>query len=122
MEVTPEYLPTHSEPDEQRFVFAYTVVIENQGAATVQLLRRHWIVTDGRGRVEEVEGEGVVGEQPRLDPGQSFQYTSGCILETPLGTMHGTYLMVREDGTTFEAEISPFALATPDAESERILN
>jgi ApaG protein len=120
--VTPQFLPHRSSPDERRFVFAYTVVIANEGEDPVQLVSRHWIIPDGRGRIEEVKGEGVVGEQPTLEPGQSFQYTSGCILETPRGTMHGAYQMEREDGTSFDAEIAPFVLATPGAESSTILN
>jgi ApaG protein len=120
--VRSEYLPHRSSPEERRYVFAYTVNISNEGGARVQLRSRHWIITDGRGRIEEVRGRGVVGEQPLLEPGESFQYTSGCVLETPQGTMHGTYRMQREDGTTFEAEISPFVLATPTAQARRVLN
>lgn len=103
-------------------MFAYTVSISNEAGARVQLRSRHWIITDGHGRIEEVRGRGVVGEQPLLEPGESFQYTSGCVLETPQGTMHGSYRMQREDGSTFEAEISPFVLATPTAQARRVLN
>lgn len=103
-------------------MFAYTVVIANAGHETVQLRTRHWIITDGQGRVEEVRGDGAVGEQPVLEPGDEFQYTSGCVLETARGTMHGSYQMYRDDGSQFDAEIAPFVLATPGAESERILN
>ena len=92
------------------------------GGEPVRLRSRHWVITDGRGRIEEVRGRGVVGEQPLLDPGESFQYTSGCVLETPQGTMHGTYRMQRDDGTYFEAEISPFVLQTPTAQARRVLN
>jgi len=120
--VRSEYLPHRSSPEERRYVFAYTVVIANEGGERVQLRSRHWVITDGRGRIEEVRGRGVVGEQPLLDPGESFQYTSGCVLETPQGTMHGTYRMQRDDGTTFEAEISPFVLETPTAQARRVLN
>jgi len=120
--VRSEYLPHRSSPEERRFVFAYTVVISNEGGERVQLRSRHWVITDGRGRIEEVRGRGVVGEQPLLDPGESFQYTSGCVLETPQGTMHGTYRMQRDDGSYFEAEISPFVLQTPTAQSRRVLN
>jgi len=120
--VRSEYLPHRSSPEERRFVFAYTVSISNEGAYRVQLRSRHWIITDGRGRIEEVRGRGVVGEQPQLDPGESFQYTSGCVLETPQGTMHGSYCMQRDDGSTFDAEISPFVLATPGAQARRIIN
>ena len=103
-------------------MFAYTVNISNEGGIRVQLRSRHWVITDGRGRIEEVRGRGVVGEEPQLAPGESFQYTSGCVLETPQGTMHGSYRMQRDDGSSFEAEISPFVLATPGAQARRILN
>jgi ApaG protein len=120
--VRSEYVAHRSNPDERRFVFAYTVVIANQGERPVQLRSRHWVITDGFGRVEEVRGQGVVGEQPTLAPGESFQYTSGCVLETPQGTMHGEYLMQRVDGSTFDATIAPFVLATPSAEARRVIN
>ena len=116
------YLPHQSTPDEGRFAFAYTVVIRNEGEKQAQLRTRHWVITDGRGKIEEVRGEGVIGEQPVLRPGQEFHYTSGCVLATPRGTMHGSYQMHREDGTKFDAEISPFVLAKPGAEVERVLN
>jgi ApaG protein len=109
------YLPEQSDPNSRRFVFAYTVTIANQGHETVQLRTRHWIITDASGQVQEVRGEGVVGEKPTLEPNQSFQYTSGCILKTPWGTMNGTYQMYRNDGSSFDAEIAPFLLATPSA-------
>lgn len=111
--VTSRYLPEQSVPREHRYVWAYTVRIHNEGAEAAKLLTRHWIITDGRGKVEEVKGPGVVGEQPHLAPGASFQYTSGCILETPRGTMHGTYQMVRDDGRGFDADIAPFTLGMP---------
>jgi ApaG protein len=120
--VKSEYLPHRSSPEERRFVFAYTVNISNEGVIRVQLRSRHWVITDGRGRIEEVRGRGVVGEEPQLAPGETFQYTSGCVLETPQGTMHGSYRMQRDDGSSFEAEISPFVLATPGAQARRILN
>jgi ApaG protein len=107
------YLPDQSSPRNDRYVFAYTITISNEGARTAQLRTRHWIITDGRGSTEEVRGDGVVGEQPRLAPGQSFQYTSGCVLTTPVGTMHGTYRFWRDDGSYFDAEIAPFSLASP---------
>ena len=107
------YLPEQSSPTDERFVFAYTITISNESTYTAQLRTRHWIITDGRGGVEEVKGDGVVGEQPRLSPGQSFQYTSGCVLTTPIGTMHGTYRFWRDDGTYFDAAIAPFSLASP---------
>ncbi len=116
------YLPHQSSPDENRFAFAYTVIIRNDGPQTAQLRTRHWVITDGRGKIEEVRGEGVIGEQPILRPGQEFHYTSGCVLETPRGTMHGSYRMHRQGGGSFDAEISPFVLAQPGAEAERILN
>ena len=116
------YLPHQSAPDEGRFAFAYTVLIRNEGEEQAQLRTRHWVITDGRGKIEEVRGEGVIGEQPILGPGQEFHYTSGCVLATPRGTMHGSFQMHREDGTTFDAVISPFVLAQPGAEVERVLN
>jgi ApaG protein len=107
------YLPDQSSPNDDRYVFAYTITISNESTFTAQLRTRHWIITDGRGGIEEVRGDGVVGEQPRLSPGQSFQYTSGCVLTTPVGTMHGTYRFWRDDGTYFDAQIAPFSLASP---------
>lgn len=107
------YLPDQSSPPDDRYVFAYTITISNESTFTAQLRTRHWIITDGRGSVEEVKGDGVVGEQPRLSPGQSFQYTSGCVLTTPIGTMQGSYRFWRDDGTYFDATIAPFSLAVP---------
>jgi ApaG protein len=107
------YLEDRSSPRDDRYVFAYTITISNESKLTAQLKTRHWIITDARGTVEEVRGDGVVGEQPRLAPGQSFQYTSGCVLNTPIGTMHGTYRFWRDDGSYFDAEIAPFSLASP---------
>ena len=109
------YLADQSSPRDDRYVFAYTITISNEGARTAQLRTRHWIITDGRGSVEEVKGDGVVGEQPRLAPGQSFQYTSGCVLTTPVGTMQGSYRFWRDDGSYFDAQIAPFSLALPIA-------
>jgi len=94
-------------------VFAYTVSIHNRGSESVQLINRHWVITDSDGLVEEVRGPGVIGKQPRLLPGNSFEYTSGCVLRTPVGTMHGSYEMYRDDGHPFEAEIAPFSLVYP---------
>lgn len=111
--VVSKYLPHQSAPANNRFVFSYEVTITNEGKEPVQLKTRHWIITDAHQKVEEVRGEGVVGEKPKLDPGQSFQYTSGCILKTTFGTMHGTYQMYRDDGTSFDAEIPAFLLAAP---------
>mgnify|MGYP001325693272 CR=1 FL=1 len=113
VDVASEYLPAQSNPLNRRYVFAYTVRVSNEGDEPAQLISRHWIITDAAGRVEEVRGPGVVGEQPYLDPGEVFEYTSGCVLETPRGTMHGTYRMERPDGTSFDAMIAPFELAMP---------
>jgi ApaG protein len=113
--VRSHYLADQSSPRDDRYVFAYTITISNEGIRTAQLRTRHWIITDGRGAIEEVRGDGVVGEQPRLTPGQSFQYTSGCVLTTAVGTMHGTYRMWRDDGTYFDAVIAPFSLASPES-------
>ncbi len=107
------YLADQSSPRDDRYVFAYTIAIANEGSAPAQLRSRHWVITDGHGGIEEVRGDGVVGEQPRLAPGQAFQYTSGCVLKTPIGSMQGTYRMWRDDGSSFDAEVAPFALATP---------
>ncbi len=96
-----------------RFLFTYTVRLRNEGDAPAQLVSRHWIITDARGERQEVVGEGVVGQQPHLAPGEEFQYTSFCVLETPHGSMHGSYAMERPDGTRFDAEIAPFALVVP---------
>ena len=116
--VQSQYLPDQSSPRDDRYVFAYTITISNEGLTTAQLRTRHWIITDARGVIEEVRGDGVVGEQPRLTPGQSFQYTSGCVLQTPIGTMHGSYRFWRDDETYFDAEIAPFSLASPVRDQE----
>ncbi len=113
--VRPAYLPRDSAPDEGRFVWTYTVEIENHGAETVQLVSRHWVITDGLNRVEEVRGEGVVGEQPTLGPREAFRYNSGCPLPTPSGTMRGAYQMVTDEGEAFEAAIPEFSLHLPGA-------
>ena len=107
------YVPEQSTPRQHRYVFAYTVRITNEGKSAAQLINRHWIITHGSGKVEEVRGPGVVGAQPKLEPGQHFEYTSGCVLSTPHGTMHGTYEMRRDDGTSFQATIAPFSLSMP---------
>ncbi len=107
------YVPEQSAPRAKRYVFAYTVRIANEGQLTAQLRTRHWIITDADGNVDEVRGDGVVGAQPTLRPGQHFEYTSGCVLRTPRGTMHGTYRMHREDGQVFDATIAPFDLVLP---------
>ncbi len=113
VEVKTAYLQEHSLPEDNRFVFSYTISITNTGNVTATLLRRHWIITDANNKVQEVHGEGVVGEQPCLNPGQSFQYTSGAILETPVGCMEGAYDMLAEDGVEFESPIPIFNLSTP---------
>lgn len=109
------YLPDQSSPQSGRYAFAYHVRIENVGDQPVRLRSRHWVIVDGEGDRQEVRGDGVVGEQPRLDPGDHFEYTSGCFLKTPHGSMHGTYRMVREDGSQFDATIASFSLAPPHA-------
>lgn len=107
------YVPEQSAPRAHRYVFAYTIHIANEGKSTAQLVNRHWVITHGTGRVEEVRGPGVVGAQPHLEPGQHFEYTSGCVLSTPHGTMHGTYEMHRPDGSKFDAKIAAFSLSMP---------
>ena len=111
--VSTEYLTNQSSPAAKRYVIAYKVRIDNEGSETAQLKSRHWVITDGNGKVEEVRGPGVVGQQPILRPGEHFEYTSGCVLETPRGTMQGSYQMHRPDGSVFDARIAPFALALP---------
>lgn len=111
--VKSEYLAEQSNPAESRYVFAYHVKITNAGAHTARLLTRHWVIMDGEARVQEVRGDGVVGEQPRLEPGESYEYTSGTVLETPVGSMHGSYGMIDEGGQRFEAPIPAFTLAIP---------
>lgn len=109
------YLPEQSSPEQERYVFAYTITIQNRGMVPATLVSRHWIITDGDGRVQEVEGEGVVGEQPTLEPGSEYSYTSGVVLDTPVGTMEGSYHMVTEDSLEFDAPIPLFTLAPPHA-------
>jgi ApaG protein len=111
----PQFIPEQSDPDNDRYIFAYTITIRNIGEVPAQLVSRHWIITDANNEVQEVRGLGVVGKQPLLQPGESFQYTSGSSLTTPIGTMKGSYQMVAEDGTHFEAEIPEFVLASPRA-------
>ena len=111
--VRPSYLPEQSDPDEHRFVWAYRVEIENRGEETAQLISRHWVITDATGRVEEVQGLGVVGEQPTIRPGETYAYASGCPLATPSGVMAGTYEMVSDAGAQFEIQIPPFSLDLP---------
>ena len=111
--VESEYAADRSKPAKNQWFFLYTVTISNEGPEVVQLLTRHWIITDGTGHVEEVRGPGVVGKQPTLKPGESFEYTSGCPLATPFGVMEGSYQMVTESGERFDAKIAPFTLSEP---------
>jgi ApaG protein len=113
VEVKSIYVAEQSAPRARRYVFAYTVHISNEGTEAAQLRSRHWIIVDGNGKVEEVKGPGVVGQKPSLRPGEHFEYTSGCVLQTPRGEMRGTYQMHRADGSQFDAQIAPFALALP---------
>lgn len=113
VQVESEYAPDRSNPAQQEWFFLYTIRITNESAEAVQLLTRHWIITDGTGHVEEVRGPGVVGKQPILAPGESFEYTSGCPLSTPFGVMEGTYQMVAKSGERFDAKIAPFTLSEP---------
>ena len=113
VQVASRFVPDQSKPDDNRYVFAYTITIHNLGPVPVQLMSRHWIITDSNNKVQEVRGKGVVGEQPKLRPNESFEYTSGTAIATPVGTMRGTYQMVAEDGTSFEAVIAEFVLSMP---------
>ncbi len=115
IDVVTRYLPEQSAPPENRFVFAYTITIHNRGGDAVRLLSRHWRITDANNRVQEVRGEGVVGEQPLIEPGDSYTYTSGSMLETPVGTMEGSYQMISSNGQRFDAPIPVFSLAQPGA-------
>jgi len=113
VDVATSYVEDQSNPTEGRFVFSYTITIRNEGQVAARLMTRHWIITDANGKVQEVQGEGVVGEQPYLKPGQGFRYSSGAILETPVGSMQGSYRMVADGGEVFDAPIAPFTLAMP---------
>ena len=113
IELETSYMADHSEPDKDRYVFAYTITLVNRGSISAKLLTRRWIITDADNRIEEVEGEGVVGEQPTLKPGEGFRYTSGTVVETPVATMHGSYKMLAEDGNTFDTDIPQFVLSAP---------
>jgi ApaG protein len=113
VQVESEYAPNQSRPAQNQWFFLYTVTITNEGSETVQLLTRHWVITDGTGHVEEVRGPGVVGKQPTLQPGESFEYTSGCPLGTPFGVMEGSYQMVAGGGEPFDVKIAPFTLSEP---------
>ena len=107
------YIAEQSDVEQNRYVFSYTITITNTGSMSAQLISRHWVITDATGSIQEVRGLGVVGAQPLLKPGEHFQYTSGSVLNTPVGTMHGTYHMTAEDGTQFDALIAPFTLSMP---------
>ena len=111
--VLPEYMVEESEPEAEQYLFSYHILIRNTGTVAAQLISRHWLITDGNGDVEEVRGEGVVGEQPMLAPGEEFHYSSFCVLPTPVGLMQGSYQMVAGDGTAFDADIPSFRLAVP---------
>lgn len=114
VEVTPAYLKEQSDPANNHYVFSYTVTIRNDGDQPARLLARHWIITNGDGEVQEVRGDGVIGEQPHLKPGEGFQYTSGTFMSTPVGTMQGSYQMITDDGEKFDAEIPSFTLSVPN--------
>jgi ApaG protein len=113
VEATPQYIEAQSSPEQNRFVFAYTVTITNVGAVAARLLTRHWLITDANGKVQEVNGEGVVGEHPYLNPGDSFRYTSAAMIETPVGVMQGKYQMQSDNGDCFSAPIPKFTLSIP---------
>lgn len=113
IDVTTKYHREQSEPTQNKYVYSYTITIENQSNQQVQLLTRHWIITDSNAKVQEVHGDGVVGQQPLLQPGEQFQYTSGCVLDTPLGFMQGSYEFVDAAKSRFKAPIAPFKLAVP---------
>jgi ApaG protein len=113
IQVATDYMDDQSEPDAGRYVFAYTITISNEGDVAAKLLSRHWVITDANGKVQEVSGDGVVGEQPYLNPGERFRYSSGAVIETPVGAMQGLYRMKSDDGASFDAPIAPFTLAVP---------
>lgn len=113
VDVETAYVRDQSDPADDRYVFSYTITIRNEGLNAARLLTRHWIITDANGKVQEVRGEGVVGEQPYLEPGEGFRYSSGAVLETPVGSMEGTYGLLDERGERFHAAIAPFTLAVP---------
>lgn len=113
VDVETSYIEEQSDPRDKRFVFSYTITIRNEGQVSARLLTRHWIITDANGNVKETRGDGVVGEQPYLKPGQGFRYSSGAVIETPVGTMQGSYQMIADDGQHFDAPIAPFRLAMP---------
>jgi ApaG protein len=113
VEAIPQYIESQSSPDENRYVFAYTITITNAGIIPAKLLSRHWLITDSNGKTQEVRGEGVIGEQPYLKPGESFRYSSGAMIETPVGVMQGKYLLISDNGENFKAAIPKFTLSIP---------
>ncbi len=113
IQVATDYVGEQSAPESDRYVFAYTITITNNGDVPARLISRHWVITDANGKVQEVSGDGVVGEQPRLNPGEEFRYSSGAVLETPVGAMQGLYRMEADNGVNFDAPIAPFTLAVP---------
>lgn len=113
IQVVTDYIDDQSEPESDRYVFAYTITIANNGEVPARLISRHWVITDANGKVQEVTGDGVVGEQPHLNPGEEFRYSSGAVLETPVGAMQGLYRMEADNGVNFDAPIAPFTLAVP---------
>ncbi len=113
VEAVPRYIEAQSSPQDDRYVFAYTITITNAGTVSATLLSRHWLITDANGRIQEVTGDGVIGEQPHLKPGESFRYTSGAMIETPVGVMQGKYTMVSDEGENFKASIPKFTLSIP---------
>jgi len=114
VEVETDFIPEQSSPDDDRYVFTYTITIRNEGTVAARLLTRHWIINHANGKSEEVKGDGVIGEQPHLYPGEGFRYTSGTVLETPVGDMNGSYQMLADDGVEFDAEIPAFTLSVPN--------
>ena len=113
VEVETSYLPDQSDPDDGRYAFSYTITVRNDGDEAARLMQRHWLITDANGKTEEVHGDGVLGQQPHLKPGQGFRYSSGTVLETPVGAMQGRYEMIGDDGTRFDAPIPAFRLSMP---------
>ena len=113
VKATPHFIEAQSSPENRRYVFAYTITITNEGTIPAKLLNRHWLITDSNGKIQEVRGDGVIGEQPYLKPGEMFRYTSGAILETPVGTMQGQYTMRSDEGDNFNAQIPQFTLSIP---------
>ena len=113
IQVSTNYVDEQSDPDQDRYVFSYTITISNEGDIPAQLISRHWVITDANGKVQEVSGDGVVGEQPHLEPGEVFRYSSGAVLDTPVGAMQGLYRMQTDSGIKFDAPIAPFTLAVP---------